>query len=177
MFVNTALAQRWRDNVEETSKGELAAKAEAFSFEAAIPPEVLLLTAGTDMQDDRLECVITGWAKDNTCFVLNHTVFWGRYNGDTVWEELDDLLKSRFRHPLGGELRIAACCVDCGDGQHYSQVMAFSRPRTDRRVLPVKGVGGFSRPLIQPARSKKSAGRLCLVGRLHAPVRGGARRP
>ena len=46
-----------------------------------IPPEVLIVTAGADVQDDRVEISIVGWSRDSTALVLGHHVIFGRFRG------------------------------------------------------------------------------------------------
>lgn len=93
-FVNTILAQGWREAGEEVADDTLAARAEPFGLDR-IPPEVLVITVGVDVQDDRLECVVCGWTRASACLVLGHIVLWGAYDDDTTWFELDELLKTR----------------------------------------------------------------------------------
>ncbi len=164
VFHNTALGIPWAEEGDHIDENALATRAEKFSLDA-IPPEVLALSCGVDAQDDRLEPVICGWARDGTCFVLHHEPIWGDINDTLTWRQLEDLLRTRWPHPLGGFLKIDACCIDGGDGGHMEHVMAFCRPRTARRVLCVKGVAGFSRlPLIASKSKMRGGGRLWLAG-------------
>src|SRR5262249_34840853 len=71
-FVNTILAQGWREAAVEVDENALAARAEPFSLDA-IPPDVLLVTVGVDVQDDRLEASIVGWSRTEA-FVLGHVI-------------------------------------------------------------------------------------------------------
>jgi phage terminase large subunit GpA-like protein len=81
---------------------------------------------------------------------------------DDTWAEVDKLLKQRWRHPHGGQLKVDAAVIDAGDGGHYDVVMRFSQARLSRRVLAGKGVAGFARPMLQATKTKK--GRLFIVG-------------
>jgi phage terminase large subunit GpA-like protein len=128
-----------------------------------VPAEVLVITLGVDTQDDRLECVVCGWTRTGECLVLAHEVIWGSYEDDATWGELDELLKSRWPHPLGGRLRVDACAIDCGDGQHFEKVLAFCQPRASKRVMAVKGQAG-TRPSVVASKSKVKGTRLWIVG-------------
>jgi phage terminase large subunit GpA-like protein len=162
-FVNTILAEGWRDAEDDVDEAALQARAEPFGLEA-IPAEVLAVTVGVDCQDDRLEATFLGWSRDGTMWVLGHVVTWGDITDDTTWAELDELLKSRWRHPLGGTLTVDAAVLDAGDGGHYARVLAFCGPRAARRVLAGKGVAG-TRPVIQASKGKvRGGGRLWIVG-------------
>ncbi len=119
---------------------------------------MLLLTAGVDVQPDRLEIAIYGWAKDGTAYALGHFVIWGNTLEGMVWRELDELLLQRWKHPLGGGLGIEVTCVDSGDGGTVEAVYAFCWPRLARNVLAIKGVWG-RRPVIEASKGKVSGAR------------------
>jgi phage terminase large subunit GpA-like protein len=165
-FCNTILAEGWSESGEEVDETALISRAEPFGLDA-IPEPVLLITCGVDVQDDRLEASIVGWSRRGEMYVLQHNVIWGSVDDDTTWAELDELLRSKWRHPFGGQLGIDACAIDSGDGQWTSKVYSFAFPRSARRVLAIKGLGG-ARPEIAVSKSKMkagaSSGRLWVVG-------------
>ena len=157
VFVNTVLGQPWSaDRSGEVDDAELASWAEPFDLDA-IPSEVLALTMGVDVQGDRLEATILGHGREGATFVLGHHVLWGSPDSADVWGDLDDLLRSRWKHPAGGSLKIDAAVVDSG-GHHYDAVLAFCAARMGRRILAGKGVAGSPGPL-SPAPSSSEAGR------------------
>lgn len=161
-FVNLVLGEGWQAHGGEIDEGDLAARAERFDLET-LPEAVLAITAGVDVQDDRLEATLVGWDQAGAAFVLGHHVIWGRSVDDAVWRELDDMLKWRFPHPLGGQLGIDAAAIDSSDGDSMEIVYRFAFPRAGRRVFAVKGVAG-SRPFIERSRQKVQGGWLWLVG-------------
>lgn len=162
-FVNTILGQGWRAEGDELAEDELAARAEPFDL-TEIPAEVLALTVGIDVQHDRLEATFLGWTEDGAALVLGHRVIWGEFEEDHTWRELDDLLRTRFRHALGGSIGIDATAIDAGDGASMNHVTAFAVPRTRSKVLAIKGAAG-NRPPIERAGSKtKTGARLWIVG-------------
>jgi phage terminase large subunit GpA-like protein len=132
-FTNTVLAEGWQEAGAELDDELLAARAEPFGLDA-IPPAVLIITVGCDCQDDRIEATVAGWTREATCLVLGHVVIWGSVVDDpTLWIELDELLKSKWKHPHGGWLRVDAAAIDAGDGDHFDKVIAFCAPRATRR--------------------------------------------
>ncbi|NBN64759.1 phage terminase large subunit family protein [Pannonibacter tanglangensis] len=161
-FVNTILGQGWREDGEELDDAALAARAEPFSLDA-IPAEVLTLTAGVDVQRDRLEVTVIGWTRDSEAFVLGAFVVWGLPDDDGTWTELDEMLKMRFPHPLGGKIGIDAAALDSGDGETMESVYRFCFPRAGRKVLAIKGVEG-NRPWIEKSKQKIRGGALWIVG-------------
>ncbi len=160
VWTNTLLAQGWREAAQELDEAELAARAEPFGLPDAIPEEVLIITTGVDVQHDRLELVYLGHGRSET-FALANSVIWGSPDEDTTWQELDDALKTVWKHPNGGVMRVDAAAVDAGDGETMDAVMSFCRPRFGRRVVAIKGVSG-NRPAIVASKSKGS--RLFIVG-------------
>jgi hypothetical protein len=166
VFVNTMLAEPWRgDAGSDIDESELARRAEPFGL-AAIPEEVLVLTAGADVQVDRIEVTVTGWARDGTCFVLGHEVLWGPPDEEQVWRDLDDLLKTRWPHPLGGSIGLDAAVIDSGFATE--SVYRFAFARSGRRIMAGKGMTG-ARPIIAASKSRIATktglhGRLWIVG-------------
>jgi phage terminase large subunit GpA-like protein len=165
VFTNTVLAQGWAAPGAELDEVALAGRAEDFDLEH-IPAEVLILTAGADLQEDRIEVTIVGWTRESVALVLGHVVIWGApTSDDTAWLELDELLKSKWRHRYGGRLSIDVCVIDSGFATEDTYGFCF--PKFARRIWAGKGMAG-SRPALQQAKIKtKSAlhgGRLFLVG-------------
>ena len=111
VFVNTCLAEGWSEPGAELDETSLQGRAEPWGLDN-IPADVLVLTAGVDVQDDRLEVTITGWNRAGECFVLGHIVIWGRARMTSTWAELDEILKTRWTHPWGGKLKLDAVGVD-----------------------------------------------------------------
>lgn len=159
VFVNTILAQGWREAAEEIDEAALAARAEPFGLDA-IPSEVLVVTAGVDVQRDRLEIVFLGWSRDEV-FALGQSVIYGDPAADDVWSELDDALRTVWRHPAGGILRVDAAGVDAGDGETMDRVIGYTRARMARRIYALKGATG-NRPSISASATKGA--KLFIVG-------------
>ncbi|GGD12001.1 terminase [Aureimonas glaciei] len=160
-FTTTLLAEPWRDAGEELDETALAARAEPIGLDR-IPAEVLVLSCGCDVQDDRIELSTVGWTADGAALILAHDVVWGSPRQGDTWREVDDLLKRTFIHVNGGLLRIDSAIVDSGSGGHTDAVYAFCKPRTGRRVFAGKGVPGFSRKAVEVSKARDI--RLMLVG-------------
>lgn len=59
VWVNTTLGETWEDDESYSISDEsLRGRIEQY---VGVPEGVLLLTAGVDVQDDRLECLVKGW--------------------------------------------------------------------------------------------------------------------
>jgi phage terminase large subunit GpA-like protein len=100
---------------------------------------------------------------DNECRILGHIVAWGSFADQSTWEEVDEALRTKCRHPFGGLLKIDAAVIHAGDGDHYDHVMSFCIRKIHRRVFAGKGLFG-ARPSFTMAKGKKIKGRLALIG-------------
>jgi len=160
-FKNLVLGLPWDEGGQEIDEEEVAGRAEDFDI-GNIPAEVLYLTMGVDVQDDRLEATTAGFDRDGTMFILDHAVIYGSPDDDQTWRELDALATARHAHPLGGTIGIDAVAIDSGDGDWTQKVYDFCRPRARRRVMSIKGMGG-NRPVITATKSKDIRG-LFIVG-------------
>ena len=104
------------------SMGALQSRAEPWDLNN-IPPEVLILTAGGDVQDDRVEISVLGWTKERASALSSAMPSSGvRMRNHSTWDEVDELLRTKWRHPWGGMLKIDAACIDCGDGEDFTNV-------------------------------------------------------
>lgn len=172
-FRNTLLGEPWSESSDSTTADVLAGRAEPFGINVALPDgrelplpaAVLLLTAGVDVQPDRLEVALYGWSRDGTAYALAHFVIWGNTLEGVVWRELDELLLQKWQHPLGGKIGIEAVCVDSGDGGTVEAVYAYCWPRHARGVMAIKGVWG-RRPVIEMSKGKIQGGTVLGRGRL-----------
>ena len=131
-FLNTVLAELW----EETH--EVATDAHALwnrcePFEAEAPDGVALITAGVDVQADRLELEIAGWGRDEESWSIAYHVIPGDVTRNEVWEHLEGLLLSENLHACGAadadrrnvhRLRVQGC----------RRAAFHARPRRNRRV-------------------------------------------
>lgn len=160
-FKNLVLGLPWEDGADDVDETEVASRAEPFGI-GNIPEEVLYLTMGVDVQDDRLEACTAGFDRDGTMYILGHDVIYGSPDDEFTWRELDRLITARHKHALGGTIGIDAVAVDSGDGDWTEQVYKFCRPRARRRVMAIKGMGG-NRPPIVGSKSKDLRG-LFIVG-------------
>lgn len=109
--------------------------------ENLMPAETVLLTAGVDVQDDRLEAVLDGWAQNGQRLVAARWVFEGSPSFPQVWKTLDEWLLEERQTETGGFLKIRAACIDSG-GHHTNAVYDFCTARAGRDVFAIKGVDG-----------------------------------
>lgn len=154
-FVNTSLGETWEEEGETVDSTGLLARREEYA--AQVPKDALVLTAAVDVQDDRLEVEVVGWAEGETSWNVDLRVIRGDPSQAQVWSDLDDVLNSTYEHELGHSLHIAATCIDSG-GHHTQEVYDYCKTRQHKRIFAIKGVGGAGRPIVS-APSKKGTGK------------------
>lgn len=162
-FINTKLGQCWEDRSGESVDAErLLERREIWT---CVPGDVCLLTAGVDVQDDRLEVTIIGFTGMEQARVLHHYQLWGSPGAPEVWTELDAILTRQHQTADGRMVRVQGACVDSG-GHHTQRAYEFCRTRVSRKVMPVKGKAG-AHPVwpLQATKTELSRGvRLYHVG-------------
>jgi phage terminase large subunit GpA-like protein len=159
-FMNTVLAELWEEHHEvPTDARALWNRCEPFEAEA--PGGVALVTAGVDVQADRLEVEIVGWGRDEESWSIAHHAIPGDVTRKEVWDHLEGLLLSEYLHDSGQPLRIVTACIDCGFKD--ATVLRFTRDRYARRVYAVKGRAGES-PIWPRKPSRKNQTPFFMVG-------------
>ena len=145
-FINTSLGECFDEAQNRHDQNDLMKHAEDYSLRT-LPTGVLLVTAGIDTQDNRVEVVLWGWGRSEESWVIDYHIFYGDPATNQIWEELDEYLQKDFKHTSGEIVKISACAVDTG-GHHTQKVYDFCRLRRHRRVLAIKGSSLKSRPVI-----------------------------
>ena len=125
---------------------DTAARAEPFELRT-IPVGCMVLTAGVDTQDDRLEIQITGWGRDDKSWTIDYHVIHGKPDEGRVWDALEEYLSAEFTNAFGKTLRIEASAIDTG-GHHTHAVYAFVRAQRARRVMAIKGASQPGRTIL-----------------------------
>lgn len=148
VWTNTEMGETWEEDGEQIETDDLYKRREKYNCE--VPEEVLVLTAGVDVQDDRFEAEVVGWGVDKESWGIKYQVIYGDLKLKPVWDELDRFLSQTFTTADGRHLKIICACVDSG-GHFTTQVYRFCKERTARRVFAIKGKGGaevpyFNRP-------------------------------
>jgi phage terminase large subunit GpA-like protein len=154
-FVNVSLAQTYAEKGEKADPTGLMARAE--DYRAEVPMGGLYLTAGIDMQQDRLEVEVVAWGVGEESWSIGYWVLWGDPLAGDVWTDLDELLASTFQHESGAVMAISSACLDTGGTSGYTQAAyEYGKGKTGRRLFLVKGVGGWGRPIVEKPQRKQS---------------------
>ncbi len=162
-FYNTALAEVFDAGTEvELSSSELQQRAEPIA--APYAANALFITAGVDVQGNRLECTFLAHHADATHSVLNHLKIMGDTSSDAVWRALDVALGEAFMLSNGKTLGVATTAVDSGFSADQVMKFVHSQRRKSRACFAVKGKSGFGEPALKWGGRLKGQMKLLLVG-------------
>ena len=161
-WVNTELGEPWDEPGTTLEDVELYNRREI--YDAEVPDDVIVLTAGVDVQDDRFEIEVVGWGVGKENWGIRYQKIYGDMLKEQVWKDLDNFLLTGFTKRDGTTLHILSACIDSG-GHHTDHVYRFAKERITRRVWAIKGKGGQEVPYIRnPSTNNRVKTPLFIIG-------------
>lgn len=155
-FTNNVLGEAWSlDGGKVIDPNGLMTRCE--EYEAEVPDGAVVLTAGVDVQDDRLEVEIVGWGRGLENWGITNRVLIGNPSESFVWEALDSVLMAGYGNSMNEKLYVAAALIDSG-GHHTADVYRYTSKRERRNIFACVGKAGLARPLVtRPKKTDKSS--------------------
>lgn len=135
-FVNTILGLEWREEGEAPPYENLYNRREEYKLNRP-PKDVAFLTAGVDVQKDRLELEVVGWCEGKRSYSIDYRVLLGDTAKADVWSELAKVVGETWEREDGMLLPLRLMAVD--SGYNTSEVYSFCRKYDPSRVIPTKG--------------------------------------
>lgn len=160
---NTCFGELWEDRGDLQDEDSLMARRE--EYHAELPDGVLVLTAGVDTQDDRMEYEIIGHGHFGETWGIEKGLIMGRPDDDATWTKLDEMVFDRVLHFENGiGLKMSMSFVD--EGGHFTQdVRLRCRERIGKKVFCIKGMSGPDKPYTAPPKQMKIAVKGRTVGK------------
>lgn len=152
-FYSEVLARTWEEEYEKIDIDDFSSKLEV--YEANIPDGVLLLTAGVDMQDDRLECEVVGWGRAEESWSIEYKIFHGDTSKPDVWKILDEFLLKLYTCENDSKMRVFCVGVDTG-GHNTQRAYMFCKGKQTRRIFAFKGNNQLNTPIVPRVASKNN---------------------
>lgn len=146
-FINTQLAETFRER-GDAPKWELLFNRRENYPRNLIPERAGILTAGVDVQKNRLECEIVAWGIGCESWSIDYRVF----PGDTAtltsecWNELRKMLTEEWKTEGGGKMRLDRMGID--SGYNTQQVYNFWRGLGENRTRCMITKGQHNAPVI-----------------------------
>ena len=141
-FRNTILGETWVETGEAPDWRRLYDRRESWPS-GTVPKGGLFLTAGADVQKDRIEVDVWAWGRGLESWLVDHVVIDGGPEHQESWDQLSALLGRVWPHACGAHVAIARLAIDTG--YEAPAVYAWARRQGFSQVAPIKGVEGFNR--------------------------------
>ncbi len=141
-FKNSVLGETWVESGEAPDWQILCERREPYRL-GKVSKGGLFLTAGADVQKDRIEVDIWAWGRGLESWLVDHIVIPGGPDDPAAWAALAQLLTQTWSHENGPHLTIAKLAVD--SGYEAPAVYAWTRKMGGAQVMAVKGAEGFNR--------------------------------
>lgn len=159
---NTRFGELWEDRGELEDEDSMLARREAEPYglqeggtPIELPDGVLLLTAGVDTQDNRMEYEIVGHGHFKETWGIEKGVVMGRPDDEKTWVKLDEVIFDRIFHFADGlGLRVSLTFVDQG-GHFAGEVRQACHDRIGKRVFAIMGSTKHDAPYTREPREQK----------------------
>lgn len=143
VFINTTLGEVWDEtSAEENATDEETLEGRAEEYKGDLPDGVIVLTAAVDVQDNRFEVEVRGWAREYETWGIQKTEIYGDLEKNKVWEKLEEYLCRTFCFADGRELGIAAYGIDTG-GHHTNRTYKWIK-KQKMKGKNIYGLKGYS---------------------------------
>lgn len=159
VFINTYLGECWKESIN-VQVHDLVAHCE--EYDAECPTGVGVITAGVDIQANRLEVGIWGWGMDDQVWFLDHIQIFKDPGHPDAWDELEYLLETRrFTTKKGAKVGIHAVAIDTG----YQPDLAarYLKKTKQKRVHAIVGINKYGMNIIASSTPRKNKNQGTLV--------------
>lgn len=136
VFVNTILGLPYAEKGDAPDYMRLYERRETYQI-GTPPAQVCFITAGVDVQKDRLEVEIVGWGRGKQAWSVDYRVISGDTATAAPYEQLRSMLQEQWRRADGRMLGLSMIAID--SGYNTQHVYDFCQRAASERVIPVKG--------------------------------------
>jgi phage terminase large subunit GpA-like protein len=113
-FVNTVLGEPYEESSDAPEWQRLYERRQTY-VQGVVPMGGLFLTAGVDVQKDRLECEIVAWGRNKENWSVDYVILDGDTARPEIWKRLDtEVLQRDWPHATGHTMPIRVMAVDSG---------------------------------------------------------------
>lgn len=139
-FVNTVLAETWKEKGEAPEWKKLYDRRLPYKQNTIPDARILFLTAAVDVQGDRLEVEIVGWDKLKRSWSIDYRQIMGNPEDKTEtgpWFEIDKLFNEKWIHPNG--LAMGAVRIGIDESYKTQVVREYIRRKSPLVAMSMRG--------------------------------------
>lgn len=151
-FVNTVLGEPFEEEHEAPDWARLYDRRETYK-QSIVPEGGLFLTAGVDVQKDRIECEIVAWGRDKQSWSVDYITLDGDTARSDIWRKLDRVLQKDWPHLSGHTMPIRVMAIDSGYATQDVYNWVKNHPQA------VWGAGGARAPQLRTVVAVKGQDR------------------
>lgn len=144
-FKNTVLGECWQERGEAPDWQRLYDRRDQRQRRGYVPLGGLVLTAGADVQRDRIEVSVYAWGRNLRSWLVDHVVIDGDPQQEAVWEKLSAFLNVTWPSRAGPRMAVARLAIDSGDGVTTNRVYQWARKSGRGQVIAIKGDKKFDK--------------------------------
>lgn len=148
-WTNTTLGLTWEEKGDSPDWGVLFDRREHYRI-GTVPHGAYVLTAGVDVQNDRLEAEIVGWGQNLESWSIDYRIIYGSPANSETWQKLSQLLEENFESEDGIVRKINMLAVDTGF--MTQEVYNWVRSHSFNNVMAIKGADNSLVPLNSPTK-------------------------
>ncbi|MDR0580719.1 MAG: phage terminase large subunit family protein [Holosporaceae bacterium] len=148
-WTNTTLGIPWEEKGEAPDWGILFDRREHYRI-GIVPEGGYILTAGVDVQNDRLEIEIVAWGPNKESWSVDYRIIYGSPSDQKTWNSLFHILNEEFESEDGIYRKINMLAIDAGFSTQ--EVYAWVRTQSFHNVMAVKGVDNSLVPINAPTK-------------------------
>lgn len=137
VFWNTILGLPFADSETEQADWEKLYNRRGGVTRGTVSKHAAVLTAGVDVQGNRLECEIVAWGPGLRSYSVDYIVLPGDPSQPEVWADLDEVLLADYPGENGAAFNISRLAIDTGYLTNH--VYAWARKHRRLLTMPVKG--------------------------------------
>lgn len=140
VFVNTTLGETWKEKVKVPDYQRLYERRKPYTRNI-VPKNVVFLTMGVDIQQDRIELEIVGWCRDKVSYSIDYRVLLGdtKTSEMPVFDNLRKVFDETFPKEGQKNLEMAIKAIAIDSGYNTQEIYDFCRHFRSDRVMAVKG--------------------------------------
>ena len=142
-FINTVLGEEYEEEANPVPEWERLYERREEWPHRTVPERGLFLTAGADVQADRIEADIWAWGRGLESWLVEHCVVFGDPAHPETWAGMTALLGRTWEHVSGKRMGLQRLAIDTG--AFTQSVYLWARTQDRATVLPVKGVPAYDR--------------------------------
>lgn len=150
-FVTTRLSKSFEELGQQPPWKKLMERADKYQM-LEVPHGGLILTAGIDVQDNRLAILVNAWGEGEECWIIFYNEIYGDPSQQDVWDSISDIIDYSYRHASGMTVSVIQSAVDSRHKKQDVYNFVSTRPN---QFMAIQGSQFPCRPILGKPSSQE----------------------